>query len=425
VTLVSAERVGGRANWHSLVPSKVYLTAADHLSESHHYPDLGLRGTLPEPDLPALRARIVQQADGWSEHHERQLKERGVTLLSGKASFIDPQHVRVDREDNPSQTLAFDRALIATGSEPVFLPQIKPDGSRILAPRLAGKLTEWPQHMVVIGGGVTGAEFAYFFNRMGCQVTWVTDLPTLLPRANRDLSDALEQVLHARGVVVQKSVPVQSVSTEGDGIVATLRDGHTRSGSHAFIAIGRRPDTAGLDLQAAGIAATARGITVDDFCRTSQSHIYAAGDVAGAPYVANRGQTQARVAARHALGVVASPFRPETVIEAVYTSPQVAQVGLSEQEASIQGRTVKVYRAPYEDALKPRLSGDPAGFVKTLTDPDDGRVLGAAAFGDRAAEVLSPMAVAIAGSITLDVLAALFPAYPTVTEIVSIAARGY
>jgi dihydrolipoamide dehydrogenase len=279
---------------------------------------------------------------------------------------------------------------------------------------------------VVIGGGVTGAEFAYFFNRMGCQVSWVTDLPTLLPRADRDLSGTLEQALQARGVAVRKTIPVRSASTEGNGVVVvTLANGHTLSGSHAFIAIGRRPDTTGLDLQAAGIATTTRGITVDDLCRTSQPHIYAAGDVAGAPYVANRGQAQARVAVRHALGVATPPFRPETVIEAVYTSPQVAQVGLSEQEASLQGRAVKVSRAHYEDALKPRLSGDPAGFIKILTDPDDGRVVGAAAVGDRAAEVLSPMAVAIEGGVTRDVLAALFPAYPTLSELIGIAARGY
>jgi dihydrolipoamide dehydrogenase len=425
VTLVSAEAIGGRANWHSLVPSKVYLTAADHLGESHHYPDLGLRGASPEPDLAALRSRIADQARAWSGHHEHQLRQHGVTVIAGKASFVDSQYIRVDREGAAMQTLAFDRAVIATGSEPIFLPQIKPDGNRILAPRLAGKLAEWPRHMIIIGGGVTGAEFTYFFNRMGYPVTWVTDLAILLPRTDRDLSDALEQALQARGVTILKSAPVQSVMAEDDGVVATLKDGRSLAGSHAFIAMGRRPDTAGLNLEAASIAYTAQGIHVDAFCQTSQPHIYAAGDVAGAPYIANRGQAQARVAARHALGVATPPFRAEAIIEAIYTSPQLAQLGLTEFEAAHQGHTVKVYRAEYGDALKPRLSGDAMGFIKLLVDPQEGRILGGAALGERAAEVLGAIAVAMVGGVKIDTLATLFPAYPTLTELVGIAVRGY
>ncbi len=231
--------------------------------------------------------------------------------------------------------------------------------------------------------------------------------------------------MQARGVTIVKSAPVVAVRAEGSGVAVGLQDGRTLSGTHAFIAVGRRADVAGLALETAGVGFSAQGIEVDDLCRTSQPHIYAAGDAAGPPYVANRGQTQARVAARHAVGAAQAAFRPETVIEAVYTHPQVAQVGLTEAGAAAAGRPVRVYRADYRNALKPRLSADVTGFIKLCVGARDGRIVGAAAVGDRAAEILGSVAVAIAAEMKLDGLAAVFPAYPTLTEIVGIAARGY
>ena len=425
VTLVSSEPVGGRANWHSLVPSKVLLTAADHLGEATHNPALGLAGAPPEPDLASLRDRIADQARAWHRHHRSLLESRGVAIVAATARFLDPHRVELGREDADAETMSFDTAVIATGSVPIFLPDIKPDGKRVLAPRLAGKLAEWPAHMIVVGGGVTGAEFVYFFNRMGAHVTWVTDLPQILPRVDPELSDALEQALSARGVTVMKSAPVESVRPQTDGVSVRLKDGRSLAGSHAFLAIGRRADLTGLALDAAGVDCTAEGIATDAFGRTSQAHIYAAGDVTGPPFIANRGQSQARIAARHASAAETAEFRPETVVEAVYTAPQVAVVGLGESEATAIGRPVKVFRAAFDKALKPRLSGATAGFVKILCDADDGRVLGGSAYGDRAAEILASVAVAIAGGTTLDTLAAVFPAYPTLSELPGIAMRGY
>lgn len=154
VTLVSAEPLGGRATWHSLMPSKVYLTAADALEEAQHFSALGLVGTAsPVPDLPALRARIAAQAQTWSQYQQEQLHARGVNLVFGKAQFLDPYHLQVEQTDQEPQTLEFSQAIIATGSEPVFLPQLKPDGRQIIAPRHVGQLAAWPRHLLVIGGG--------------------------------------------------------------------------------------------------------------------------------------------------------------------------------------------------------------------------------------------------------------------------------
>jgi pyruvate/2-oxoglutarate dehydrogenase complex dihydrolipoamide dehydrogenase (E3) component len=425
VTLVSAEPIGGRANWHSLVPSKVYLTAADHLTDAEHFEALGLQGPTPRPDLASLRERIVAQARSWSEHQQEQLRRVGVKVLPGRASFAGTHELRLEKEGAAPERLDFDVAVVASGSEPVFPAHIRPDGQRILAPRLAGKLAEWPQHLVVIGGGVTGAEFAYFFRRMGCRVSWVTDLPALLPRTDADVAQVLERAMAARGVEIMKSSPVEAVQAEGPGVRVTLKGGHALVATHAFIALGRRPDTSGLGLEAAGAAVSPAGVTVDAFCRTSQPHIYAVGDVTGAPHVANRGQAQARVAAHHALGAPTPPLRPEAWVEAVYTHPQVAQVGLSEAGAAADGVALEVLRCDYSRALKARLGSDPDGFLKLLAHRDDRRIVGAAAVGERAAEILSSVAVAMAGEMTVDQLAALFPAHPTLGELVGIAARGY
>jgi dihydrolipoamide dehydrogenase len=425
VTLVSSEPVGGRANWHSLVPSKVLLTAADHLGEAAHNPALGLAGAPPEPDLPSLRDRIADQARAWHRHHVSLLESRGVGIVSATARFLDAHRVELSREGADAETMSFDKAVIATGSLPIFLPDIKPDGKRVLAPRLAGKLAEWPAHMIVVGGGVTGAEFAYFFNRMGADVTWVTDLPQILPRVDPDLSDVLEQALSARGITVMKSAPVEAVRPQTDGVSVTLKDGRSLAGSHGFLAIGRKADMTDLALDAAEVDVTPQGIATDAFGRTSQAHIYAAGDVTGPPFVANRGQSQARVAARHASTTETEGFRPESIIEAVYTQPQVAVVGLGESAAAAMGRPLKVFRAGGNEALKSRLAGATEGFVKILCDGEDGRVLGGGACCDRAAEVLAPVAVAIAGEMTTETLAAIFPAYPTLSELPGIALRGY
>ena len=315
--------------------------------------------------------------------------------------------------------------MIATGSEPIFLPQLKPDGRLIIAPRHVGQLAAWPRQLLVIGGGVTGAEFAYFFNRMGSQVTWITDQPVLLPQFDPDLAAVLEQTLCDRGVTIIKGMAVQAAQAQGDEVRLELADGRQLQGSQALIAIGRRPDLAGLDLEAADIAYTAQGVTVDAFGRTSAPHIFAAGDVTGAPYIANWGQAQARVAVRCALDQPTPSFRPETIIEAIYTSPQLAQVGLIEAQAHAQGRAIKIYRADFSAALKSRLAASPAGFIKILVTPETGRIVGSAAVGERAAEILSTLAVAIAREMTVEQVASLFPAYPTLAELVGIAARGY
>ena len=414
VTLVERDHIGGRANWHSLLPSKVWLSAADRIGARDHDARLGLSPAGTEIDYTTLTAHIHQLSQTMAAHDEQALDAAGVRVIKGAASFESAHRVHIEQPDG-AHTLDADAVIIATGSGPFFLPQIKPDGKRIIAPRLMGRLTTLPRSMAVIGAGVTGAEFAYLFNRLGLSVTWITDLPEILPRTDADIKAPLENTLIARGVAVHKNSPVATLEAGDDGVHITTTQGEHFDVEMAFIAIGRVAHVEGLNLEAAGLSPDKKGLAVDAFGQTAVHGIYAAGDVAGAPMTANKGVAQGIIAARHALGAPVNGYRPEIVVEAVYTSPQVAQVGLTADNA--QGRELAIYRREYRANLKAHLDGAPDGLVKVLADADSGEILGGAAVGAHAADVLAPIATAIAQGARLADLQGVFAGYPTLSEL--------
>lgn len=423
VTLVSEGEIGGRTTWDSLVPSKVLLTAADLLLEFQHAAHRGIQLGNAEASVGDLMERIRQRTHQWGETQKQALQAAGVTWIQGVARFEGAHTLKV-QSDLGEQEVPFDIAIIAAGSVPIFPPSMRPDGKRILAPRFMSTLSELPEHLVMVGGGVTGSEFAYLFRMLGAEVTIVTDMPRLLPRADEEVSQGLEQAFSQMGINVLLSAPVEQVTASERGVHVALVDGRTLEGSHAFIAIGRRPDLSRLQLEAAGLSPTSQGIPLNEYLQSSVPHVYAVGDAAGAPFTLNRGWAQAHVAVRHALGYPTPPFRPDLVVEAVYTYPQVAQVGLNAVEASERGLRVRTQRASYASNLKAQLLGETEGFVKVTVDADTGRLLGGSAMGAHAAEVLAPLATAIALGATTDALASIYPAHPTLGEVLFEAVRS-
>ncbi len=424
VTLVGEGEIGGRTTWDSLVPSKVLLTAADTLLDACFAEHRGVKVHASGANVADLMERIRQRTRQWGNAQKEALHSAGVRVVQGTASVTDPHTLKIQQEDGGEEQLTFDRALIATGSVPIFPPSMKPDGKRILAPRFMSSLTTLPEHLVMVGGGVTGSEFAYLFRTLGAKVTVVTDIPRLLPRADEEVSQALEHAFLQMGIEVLLSSPVESVAAGDDGVQVMLKDGRTLSGSHAFIAIGRRADLSRLNLDAVGGQTSPMGVVVNEFLQSSASHIYAAGDAAGPPFTLNRGWAQARVAVRHALGAVTAPFDPNLVVEAVYTQPQVAQVGMTEAQARERGLSVRVLRASYADNLKAQLLGEREGFVKLVAEAQSGKLLGGSAIGSHSADVLAPLATVLALGGTLETLASLFPAHPTLGELLFDAARS-
>lgn len=425
VTLVSGDAVGGRAAWSSLLPSKVHLTAAGLLHFLRHSDQLGVDAEGYGDNLEIVRKRVEEKSGEWSNVQKSRLEALGVRIVSGKGAFESEGNIMVRNGDGEEEILGYDRALIATGSVPIFFPSLKPDGNRILAPRLAKKLEAWPESIIVIGGGVTGAEFAYLFNTMGSDVTWVTDLDEMLPQVDDDIGSMLEKEFTARGIQLHKSSPVEFAEAVEDEVRVALKGGLVLEASHAFIAIGRRADLDALNLEAAGIEYSRSGVSVDEYGRTSSPAVYAAGDAAGPPYLANRGIAQALTAVRSSLDGVSRPYRHDWVVEAVYTEPQIAQVGLQEKHAAENGTAYEIRSGEYHQTLKGRLGGHGPGFLKILLSPADGTILGSAAVGAGATEILAPLAVAVRAGMAIDEFAEVFPAHPTMAELPFILARDH
>jgi pyruvate/2-oxoglutarate dehydrogenase complex dihydrolipoamide dehydrogenase (E3) component len=419
VTLVGEEAVGGRAGWHSLLPSKVWLTAADMvglLSESPMTAGSGLNSYVPPASAIVTQIRAVKE--NWNRLQKQALESLGVEILSGLATFESTGRVAVQNADG--QVLhrrQADAVIVASGSVPFFPPNLRPDGERVLAPRFASHVDPLPENIVAIGAGATGSEFTYLFNRLGADVTWIIDqygvLPAFIPEAGLFLAN----VLAARGVRLVRDQLAERVEHDEDGVVVVTSDGQRYAADMAFVAIGRKPDLSRLNLEAAGLQVPAgQAPATDGYGRTGVPGLYLVGDAAGAPMVANRAMAQGRVAGRHAAGVPTSPFRPETVIHAIYTEPQVAQVGIA------QGEGVHTMRLPFRQALKAHLLAETEGFVMLAYD-DDRRLLGGVGVGSHAADVLAPVAMAIHMNAALDDLAALYSAHPTISELAFMAAR--
>ncbi len=422
VTLISDGPIGGRAGWHSLLPSKILLHAAD---------EHGTQDLLTPQALQEVTAHIHQVAEAFNGQETQLLEAAGVALLQGKARFTGPHELTITQGEE-SRTLAFHKAIIASGSVPIFPPGMKPDGQRILAPRFTKHLTALPESMIVVGGGFTGSEFVYAFAALGVKVTWLVDQYGVLPAFDPELGQALtEHLTRAYGVEMIGGVPTRTLTPDEGGITAELVDGRRFQAEQAFVAIGRRPDVASLNLEAAGLAPAQEGpakggLLVDDHARTEVDHIFAAGDVTGQPLVANKALAQAWTAARTATGQPTPPLNPEAWIQAVYTRPQVAQVGLTPARAAAEGRSIQVRTVPYGRALKAHALDDPRaveGFLRLIVDEETGTVKGGMAFGEQAGEILAPVVMAIQSCTPVEMLAALFPAHPTLSELPFLAAR--
>jgi dihydrolipoamide dehydrogenase len=423
VTLVSNSKLGGRAGWHSLVPSKVWLTAADTYGLLAEARTLGLAYSGPmRPNPQAVLARIRAVTSRWNARQEATLATLGVEMQKGTAAFQSATSVIVTHHDSTSR-LEADAIIVTSGSVPLFPADMRPDGKRVLAPRFASHLETLPPDIVVVGGGATGCEFAYLFNRLGVKVTWIVNQSGVLPSFHPDAGQFLAETMRRRGTEIAYGYATQ-ISRSDSGVTVITADGARYSAAMAFLAIGRKADISKLNLSAVIDTPIANNaLATSKFGRTAIPTIYAAGDVTGAPMLANRAMTQARVAGRHAAGADTLPFRPETVVHAIYSDPQVAQVG-----NMMDAESTRV-RLPFAAVLKTHLipegeSSTDGGFLELAYDKRNRALLGGVAVGPHAADVLAPVAMAIQMHATLDELAAVSGAHPTISELAFLTAQS-
>ncbi|WP_067860569.1 NAD(P)H-quinone dehydrogenase [Nocardia shimofusensis] len=432
VTLIDRDGIGGACVLWDCVPSKTFIASTGMRTDLRRARGLGI--TL-DPDqaavqLPEVNARVKALALAQSSDIRSKLQSAGVTLLSGKAQFAEPapgrspHRIRVETADRRDREIDAEVVLIATGASPRVLPGAEPDGERILTWRQLYDLRELPETLVVVGSGVTGAEFVSAYTELGVEVKLVSSRDRVLPGEDADAALVLEEALAERGVELVKHARADAVVRTADGIVVHLADGRTVAGTHALMTVGSTPNTADLGLDKVGIELDKGGyLRVDRVSRTSVSGVYAAGDCTGLLPLASVAAMQGRIAMYHALGEGVSPIRLKTVASAVFTRPEIATVGVSQtaiDNGEVPARTVML---PLNTNPRAKMSGLRRGFVKIFCRPATGVVIGGVVVAPIASELILPIALAVQNNLTVNDLAQTFSVYPSLTGSVTEAAR--
>jgi dihydrolipoamide dehydrogenase len=431
VTIVDTDGVGGSAVLTDCVPSKTLIATAEVMSELSGAAELGVTfqdaegdaATSIRVDLARVNARVKQLATDQSSDIERRLLRDGVTLVRGRGRLDGPGRVVVET-DGAEQTLEADAILLATGAAPRTLPTAQPDGERILTWEQVYDLTEVPTELIVVGSGVTGAEFASAYLNLGIPVTLVSSRDRVLPGEDADASKVLEDVLTRRGMTVLSKSRMESVTRDGDVVKVTLTDGRTVEGSHCILALGSVPNTGDLGLEEAGVITKDGGfVNVDRVSRTSARGVYAAGDCTGVLMLASVAAMQGRIAMWHFLGDTVHPLDLKKVSSNVFTAPEIATVGWSQQAVDAGEMQAEVVMLPLSGNPRAKMQGVRDGFVKLMCRPGTGIVVGGVVVGPRASELIHPVSIAVAESLTADQLAQAFTVYPSMSGSLAEAAR--
>jgi dihydrolipoamide dehydrogenase len=432
VTIVEPEGLGGACVLYDCVPSKTFIASAGARSAFRDADELGILTGNAEADvdLPVVHGRVRGLALAQSADVRARVLREGIRVINGYARFSDPSHglarheVTVTTTSGETETLDADTVLVATGATPRILPGAEPDGERILTWRQIYDLPALPEHLVVIGSGVTGAEFASAYTEMGVEVTLVSSRDRVLPHEDADAAAVLEDVFAERGTTLVKHARAESVVAKDDGVLVHLVDGEVIEGSHALMTVGSVPNTADIGLDRVGIETGPGGfISVDRVSRTSVSGIYAAGDCTGVLMLASVAQMQGRIAMWHSLGEGVAPIKLKTVAANVFTHPEIANVGISQHSidsGEVPARTVML---PLTTNARAKMEGLHRGFVKLFCRPATGVVIGGVVVAPNASELILPIALAVQNQLTVEHLALTFSVYPSLSGSITEAGR--
>jgi dihydrolipoamide dehydrogenase len=328
--------------------------------------------------------------------------------------------------DGEVSRLAADTIVLSTGSRPRIPDWAPIDGTRVLTTRDAYPPPEIPEHAIVVGSGVTGVEFTHLFDSLGSKVTLLVSRQQVLPIKDAEVASVLEDAFLQRGITLLKGARANGVVRDGDVVRVRCVDGRIVEGSHVLLAVGSIPNSEGIGLDAAGVEVDAAGyIRVNHNCLSNVSHIYAAGDVSGKLPLSSVAAMQGRKIAEHLMGLHTRPHRHldyDKAASAVFTDPEIADVGLAEAEAFAEGRKIRVTKVPFTANAKALIKGDPRGFVKILSDPATGVVLGGSIVGRNAAELISVLAVAVTNGLRVDDIVDSLLVHPSLAELLADAA---
>ena len=427
VTMIERDDVGGAAHLWDCIPSKTMIATGGAMSFARRIEGMGLDVMQPHIDREALRDRVVGIENRLSSSITDQLMSQGVRLIRGTATLDGPNTVVSVTADGETERLHADAILIATGTRPRIPDWCEPDGERILTTRDCYPPKEIPGHLIVIGSGVTGVEFVHMFSSLGSKVTLVVSRQQVLPQKDPEVAAVLEDDFLRRGVALLKGARAIAIDRTGDEVVVRCDDGRVVRGTHAVLAIGSVANTDGLQLDQAGVVTDKGGyITIGHHCQSNVSHIYAAGDVSGKLPLSSVASMQGRKVAEHAMGLHTREHRHldyDKAASAIFTEPEIADVGLAEADAFAMGRKMRVTKVPFSASPKALINNDARGFVKIISDPLTGVVLGGSIVGRHAAELISVIALAVTAGLKVSDIAESMLVHPALSEALAEAAE--
>ena len=419
--------LGGTCLNVGCIPSKALLASSHHYSEIAHFAEHGIEvsGDV-KVNLEKMIARKQAVVDQTSGGVKFLMDKNKITVFEGKGLFIDATHVAVEKADGTSETLEAKNIIIATGSKPSSLPFIKIDKERIITSTEALKLKEVPKHLVIIGGGVIGIELGQVYLRLGAEVSVVEFMDRIIPGMDGSLSKELMKVLKKQGMKFYVSHKVKSVVRKGNEVIVQAENAKgetvTLEGDYSLVSVGRRPYTDGLNADKAGVKISDRGqIEVNDHLQTSVQNIYAIGDVVRGAMLAHKAEEEGTMVAEILAGQ--KPHINYNLIPGVvYTWPEVAAVGQTEEQLKAAGIEFKSGSFPFKALGRARAGGDLDGFVKILADSKTDEVLGVHMIGARCADLIAEAVTAMEFKASAEDISRISHAHPTFAEAIKEAA---
>lgn len=431
VTLIEDQGLGGAAVLTDVVPSKTLIATAEWLTETEQAEELGIHvgASKPTADLKKINERVRELASLQAHDIRVSLEGLGVEIVDGRGRIetrFGDRGTRVISAETAEGTQYFEAeiVLIATGAKPRSLPGSEPDGERIFNWAQLYNMEELPEHLIVVGSGVTGAELAGAYQVLGSQVTLVSSRDHMLPGADHEAAVLVEDIFRRRGMIIKSRSRAKSAHRTADGVEVHLESGEVLTGSHCLLAVGSIPSTKGIGLEDVGMRMTERGhIEVDNVSRTSAFRVYAAGDCTGVLPLASVAAQQGRIAMWHALGDAVTPLDTTRIGSTIFTLPEVATVGLTEAEITESNLDIKMAKLPIARNPRAKMHGLKDGFVKIFAEADSGVIVGGVMVGESASEQIFPLTLAVTHRMTVDQLSSAFTVYPSISGTLSEVAR--
>lgn len=426
--LIEEQGPGGSAVLTDVIPSKTLIASSVWMDNVRRAGELKIaeRGGSFTADVLEIFKRVGHMASEQSEGITHRLTKDGVEIIRGRG-VISPEVGKSGRRIITVGERRFeaDAVIVATGARPRKLPSAMPDGERILTWKQIYKIKEVPEHLIVVGSGVTGAEFASAFNSVGVKVTLVSSRDRVLPGNDPDAAELIERVFEQNGVNICANSRAEAARVEGDRVIVTLGDGREIEGSHVLMAVGAIPNTDGMGLEEAGVEMDERGyVLTDRVSRTTANRIYAAGDCTGVFLLASVASAQGRLAIAHALGDAVEPLNLDQVSSNIFTNPEIASVGVTQQQVDSGEVDCISVILPIARNARARMRGIDEGFVKLFARRRTRTIAGAVLCLQYAGEFIFPLTLAVKNRLTVDEFAGTFTVYPSISGTITEAARS-